>query len=129
MRTGLQLNPTQIVSNFHNGQYLVYVLSGHVQMRVSNLSPSANVVLSGLFFGTSGSRHHLYVYGAERRGVEHSFRQLYRDAEWQLQWFDYCHSLGRRPVHTNCADLQQLCRSADVHHHTDSSGASDADSE
>src|SRR3984957_6539563 len=52
---GLQLNPTQTVSNFHNGQYLVYVLSGHVQMRVSNLSPSANVVLSGLFFGTPGA--------------------------------------------------------------------------
>src|ERR1700722_12713371 len=52
---GLQLSPTQTVSNFHNGQYLVYVLSGHVQMRVSDLNPSANVVLSGLFFGTPGT--------------------------------------------------------------------------
>jgi hypothetical protein len=52
---GVQLSPTQTVSGFHNGQYLVYVLSGHVQMRVSNLNPSANVVLSGLFFGTPGA--------------------------------------------------------------------------
>ena len=52
---GLQLSPTQTVSNFHNGQYLVYVLSGHVHMRVSDLSYSANVVLSGLFFGTPGA--------------------------------------------------------------------------
>ena len=52
---GQQLSPTQTVSNFHNGEYLVYVLSGHVQMRVSYLSSSANVVLSGLFFGTPGA--------------------------------------------------------------------------
>jgi hypothetical protein len=52
---GVPLGNTQNVSNFHNGQYLVYVLSGHVQMRVSNLNPSANVVLSGLFFGTPGA--------------------------------------------------------------------------
>ena len=51
---GVQLSPTQTVSSFHNGEYLVYVLSGHVQMRVSDLNPSANVVLSGLFFGTPG---------------------------------------------------------------------------
>jgi hypothetical protein len=52
---GVPLSPTQNVSNFHNGQYLVWQLSGHVQIRVSNLNTgSANVVVSGLFFDTTG---------------------------------------------------------------------------
>jgi hypothetical protein len=47
---GVLLN-TQNVSNFHNGQYLVWQLSGHVQVRVTNLVGSrANAVISGLFF-------------------------------------------------------------------------------
>jgi hypothetical protein len=37
------------VSNFHNGQYLVWQLSGHVQVRVTNTGNS-NAVISGLFF-------------------------------------------------------------------------------
>jgi hypothetical protein len=46
---GVLLN-TQNVSNFHNGEYLVWQLSGHVQIRVNSLSPNANAVVSGLFF-------------------------------------------------------------------------------
>jgi hypothetical protein len=49
--SGVLLN-TQNVSNFHNGQYLVWQLSGHVQVRVTNLIGRANAVISGLFFGT-----------------------------------------------------------------------------
>jgi hypothetical protein len=45
---GVLLN-TQNVSNFHNGQYLVWQLSGHVQVRVTNTGNS-NAVISGLFF-------------------------------------------------------------------------------
>jgi len=46
---GVVLN-THNVSNFHNGQYLVWQLSGHVQVRVTNLAGGANAVISGLFF-------------------------------------------------------------------------------
>jgi uncharacterized membrane protein (UPF0127 family) len=52
---GVPLSNGQNVSNFHNGEYLVWQLSGHVQFRVSNLSTSANVVMSGLFFDTTAS--------------------------------------------------------------------------
>ena len=41
---------TQNVSNFHNGEYLVWQLSGHVQIRLTNTNNSANTVASGLFF-------------------------------------------------------------------------------
>jgi hypothetical protein len=46
---GVLLN-TQSVSSFHNGQYLVWQLSGHVQVRVTTLTSRANAVISGLFF-------------------------------------------------------------------------------
>ncbi len=49
---GVLLN-TQNVSNFHNGQYLVWQLSGHVQVRVTNLNSNSNAVISGLFFDTT----------------------------------------------------------------------------
>jgi hypothetical protein len=41
---------TQSVSNFHNGQYLVWQLSGHVKIQVTTANPSSNSVISGLFF-------------------------------------------------------------------------------
>jgi hypothetical protein len=47
---GVPLASTQNVSNFHNGEYLVYQLSGHVQIRVTNISSGGNAVVSGLFF-------------------------------------------------------------------------------
>jgi hypothetical protein len=49
---GVLLN-TQNVSNFHNGQYLVWQLSGHVQIRVTDTA-GGNGVISGLFFNTTG---------------------------------------------------------------------------
>jgi hypothetical protein len=48
---GVVLN-TQQVSNFHNGQYLVWQLSGHVRIRVTDTA-GANGVISGLFFDTT----------------------------------------------------------------------------
>jgi hypothetical protein len=47
---GVPLASTQNVSNFHNGEYLVWQLSGHVQIRVTTTTTSANAVVSGLFF-------------------------------------------------------------------------------
>ena len=38
------------VSSFINGQYLVWNLSGHVIVKITNTNPSSNAVLSGLFF-------------------------------------------------------------------------------
>src|SRR5262249_31093509 len=48
---GVVLN-TQNVSNFHAGEYLVWALTGHVQIRVTNTGTS-NAVISGLFFDTT----------------------------------------------------------------------------
>ncbi len=42
---------TRNASGFSNGQYLVWNLSGHVIVRVTNTNGSSNAVLSGLFFG------------------------------------------------------------------------------
>ena len=44
-----QVLDTRTVSNFNNGEYLVFTATGHVQLLVTNLS-SPNAVLSGLFF-------------------------------------------------------------------------------
>jgi hypothetical protein len=46
---GVLLN-TQNMTNFHNGDYLVWQLSGHVQILVTSTTKSANAVVSGLFF-------------------------------------------------------------------------------
>ena len=50
---GVLLN-SQNVSNFHNGEYLVWQVSGHVQVIVTNTNSSDNAVISGLFFDTTG---------------------------------------------------------------------------
>jgi uncharacterized delta-60 repeat protein len=41
---------TRMVSGFAGGQYLVWNLSGHVTIRVTNTNPARNAVVSGLFF-------------------------------------------------------------------------------
>jgi hypothetical protein len=46
---GVLLN-TQNMTNFHNGDYLVWQLTGHVQIVVTTTTTSANAVVSGLFF-------------------------------------------------------------------------------
>jgi hypothetical protein len=40
------------VSGFANGEYLVWNLSGHVIVRITNLNGSSNAVVSGILFGT-----------------------------------------------------------------------------
>ena len=46
---GAVLN-TQNMTGFHNGQYLVWQLSGHVKIQVTNSVGGSNAVVSGLFF-------------------------------------------------------------------------------
>jgi hypothetical protein len=47
-----QVLDTRSVSSFANGQYLIWTLGGHVQIRLTNLAgPTSNAVLSGIFFG------------------------------------------------------------------------------
>jgi len=50
----LDANGTQLdshsVSGFANGQYLVWNLSGHVMVRITNLNGAANAVVSGILF-------------------------------------------------------------------------------
>jgi hypothetical protein len=47
--TGTVLD-SQSVSSIANGKYLVWTLSGHVQIKITNTGPQ-NAVLSGIFFG------------------------------------------------------------------------------
>jgi hypothetical protein len=43
---------TRTASSFVNGQYLVWTLGGHVQLRITTLGgPSSAAALSGIFFG------------------------------------------------------------------------------
>jgi uncharacterized delta-60 repeat protein len=41
---------TRMISRFSGGQYLVWNLSGHVTIRVTNTNPNVNAVVSGIFF-------------------------------------------------------------------------------
>lgn len=42
---------TRTASAFTGGRYLVWTMTGHVQLRITNLNPNPNAVASGLFFG------------------------------------------------------------------------------
>lgn len=46
---------TRSVSSFVGGTYLVWNLSGHVVVRVTNTNPAGNAVVSGIFFGGPGA--------------------------------------------------------------------------
>jgi hypothetical protein len=47
-----QVLDTRTASSFVNGQYLVWTLGGHVQLRITNLAgPSIAAAVSGIFFG------------------------------------------------------------------------------
>jgi hypothetical protein len=52
-RTGNLLN-SQTLSSFQTGEYVVWSLSGHVQLVVTNLNSASNAVISGLFLGRGG---------------------------------------------------------------------------
>lgn len=45
-----KLVDTRTLSNFSGGAYLVWTFSGKVTVRITNLNPLSNAVLSGLFF-------------------------------------------------------------------------------
>jgi hypothetical protein len=40
---------TESAANFANGEYLVWNVSGDIEVRVTNLNNSSNAVLNGLF--------------------------------------------------------------------------------
>ncbi len=42
---------TETLGSFHGGEYLSWNLSGNVVIKVTNLNPKSNAVVSGLFFG------------------------------------------------------------------------------
>ena len=46
----LKVLDTRQVSNFNNGVYLVWNLSGKVTVRITNTNPNSNAVLTGIFF-------------------------------------------------------------------------------
>ncbi len=46
---------TRSASNFTNGQYLVWNLSGHVILRITNTKSVGNAVVSALLFGPAGA--------------------------------------------------------------------------
>ena len=121
---GVVLN-TQQVSNF-----LQRAVSGVATIRPRTDSGDRYGRRQRRDFGTVlryyGACQQLYAHGAEWRSAEHSFNQLYSDAEWHLQRHDYDHAVGGRFVDTDNADVQQLCCPADVHDYTDSGGAGDA---
>ena len=52
--TGTVLN-TQTLTGFQNGEYLVWNVTGSVTIKVTNLNPSGNAVVSGLFFGPASA--------------------------------------------------------------------------
>jgi hypothetical protein len=52
--TGTVLD-SETLSNFQNGVYLVWNLGGNVTIRVTNLNPRSNAVVSGIFFGGNAS--------------------------------------------------------------------------
>jgi subtilisin family serine protease len=45
---------TRSVSGFRTGEYLVWNFTGHVIIRIANMNPLSNAVISGLFFGLGG---------------------------------------------------------------------------
>jgi hypothetical protein len=46
-----QVLDTQLSGPFHDGEYLVWMLKGHVLIRFTNLANGLNAVASGIFFG------------------------------------------------------------------------------
>jgi hypothetical protein len=46
---------TQNASNFGNGEYLVWNVSGNIQIKITNLNNNTNAVLNGLFFDPAAS--------------------------------------------------------------------------
>jgi hypothetical protein len=51
---GNRVLDSRSISGFQNGVYLVWNVSGHVTIQVTNLNPSSNAVVSGLFFNPAG---------------------------------------------------------------------------
>ena len=62
---------TRSIGSFTGGIYLVWNLSGHVIIRITNTNPSSNAVLSGIFFGGGGTAFLPHRYGFFRQDGYH----------------------------------------------------------
>ena len=68
---------SQSVSSFQNGKYLVWKLTGHVIIRVTNTGP-ANAVISGLFFDTpSGGVNNSAVFVKTDTAAQGTWKGVY----------------------------------------------------
>jgi hypothetical protein len=75
----------------------------------------------------SGSRVELHLHGTLGRRTECGIVQLHRYAQRALQWDHHDHTLGRRVIDSDCADVQQLIGGADVQHHAHGRGTCEFD--
>ena len=50
-----QVLDTESVSNFSNGEYLIWNVSGNIQIKITNLNSNSSAVLDGLFLDSAGS--------------------------------------------------------------------------
>ncbi len=71
----------------------------------------------------------VYVDGPVGRAVEYSLEQLHCDAERPLHGDDHGHSVRRRALDGDGADVQQFLDGADVHDHAGGGGAGDSDAQ
>jgi Chondroitinase B len=67
---------TRSIANFIGGQYLVWNLSGHVVIRMTNGLPSSNAVISGIFFGAGGAQSPVAFVRADTT-TQGSWQSLY----------------------------------------------------
>ncbi len=77
--TGSVLN-SQTLSSFGQGEYLSWDLSGHVLIRVTNLNPNSNAVISGLFFGASISGTGISTAAASFLGADAATQGAWRSS-------------------------------------------------
>ncbi len=68
---------TRTVSSFTNGVYLVWNLSGHVTVRITNLNGPANAVLSGLFFGNGAGAANAATFVGTDTSTAGSWKGVY----------------------------------------------------
>jgi hypothetical protein len=69
--TGTTVLATQTVANFNGGKYVKFQVSGHVQVKVTNVAGGSNAVLSAMFFDppvVTGASTNLSVLGADDGG-------------------------------------------------------------
>lgn len=119
-----QVLDTRTISNFENGQYLVYTLSGNVTISFINAPGSLNSVLSGVFFDpiarttaafagvdTSTQGHWTGVYGSQGYNVIDGSSSLPSSVHYSIngeQYYEWATST------TDSRDLQTSAGSSNL---------------